>query len=685
MKKSNYKKNIRNKIVLLILIFTLIFFNLNIYATEINFLDIGKNKSKSKNINVELKNWKTKIEILKNGDLKISEIWDAEYNNNITTIFRNFGRGVNKDFIKNVSVYEYARNNKIPFNRTNFHYKQKYGNFHSEMGPEKSYEIAWGIDKKENKGKYEINYTLSGTALKNKDNSQIFHRFIGDNQLPTKNLEIEIFSKDYLFNEKNTIFFGRGGRDIVGKFEDGKIKIKSKKPLIIGENVEYRLILPKDALNVQKINNYIIEDNLNNEDVLKKEKELHKWALDAKIENLNKNKKILKYDMVKYICAISILMIIIDFLLLKTLKQRKAYKYRKSYIKDFKYYNEVPEDIDINIYDLKYFLDKRLKMKPTPSNILQGIVLKANFLKILEIKNIESLPKLKEKRIKYVLNLEKYNEATSKNMISDVERTLLNIFFSKADENNEVNQNEIIEELKKDISYYNKKEIEEDQKTEKKLIKEGYVEKKKILKKYISLKNLFKLRGKLLYLLIIVFFIFSFSNPNLKNNNIKGIPVIGIKNQFPIFIYSMFIILVLCIIFLIFMYYKYWHYGYTAKGMQLENEVLGFRRYIKDFSKISDHDENGLIIWEKILIYATIFGLAKKVLKHLKIVNSEVYNDLNNKYFLAGFYDNAFNTTQMAQLYGSTSNNGFGDSYGGFFDGGSFGGGGFGGGSGGGR
>lgn len=686
MKKGNFKINKKYKIYLLVLIFTIIFLNIKIYAGEFNLLDIGANKPHADDINVRLKNWKTKIEILKNGDLNISEIWDAEYNDDITTVFRNFGNGVNEDFLKNVSVYEYdENNNKIQFKQTDFQYKQRYGDFHAAIGPEKSYEIAWGIDRGKNNGKYEINYILSGTALKNEDNSQIFHRFIGDNQIPTENLEIEIFSKDYLFNEKSAVFFGRGGRDIVGKFENGKIKIKSKKPLIIGENIEYRLILPKSALNVQNINPIIREDNLKNEQVLKKEKELHNWALDAKVKNLNENKNILKYDMVKYISFILVLMIIIDFLLIKTIKQIKVYKYRKSYIKDFRYYNEVPEDIDINIYDLKYFLDKRPEIKPSPSNILQGIVLKANFLKILEIKKKESLSKFKKESIKYILNSEKYNEAEINNMISDGERALLNIFFSKADNNNEVDQDVIIKELGKNITDYNKKVLEEEQKTEKKLINEGYIEKKKTLKESVFKKIFSKGRGKILYLLIFILTIVSIKKQIFLNYNINGIDVIKIINEYPKLIYSVFISLVLIIVLLIFIYYEYWHYGYTAKGLQLESEVIGFRKYIKDFSKIYDHDEKGLIIWEKILIYATIFGLAKKVLKHLKIVNPEIYNDLDGRYAVASFYNNAFTTSQMSQIYGTTLGNEFGSGYGGFSGGGSFGGGGFGGGSGGGR
>lgn len=64
--------------------------------------------------------------------------------------------------------------------------------------------------------------------------------------------------------------------------------------------------------------------------------------------------------------------------------------------------------------------------------------------------------------------------------------------------------------------------------------------------------------------------------------------------------------------------------GYVEK-MQWE----ALEKYMKDYSLLKEKQVFDVILWEKFLVYATAFGISKKVIEQLKIVHPEafVYND----------------------------------------------------------
>lgn len=70
--------------------------------------------------------------------------------------------------------------------------------------------------------------------------------------------------------------------------------------------------------------------------------------------------------------------------------------------------------------------------------------------------------------------------------------------------------------------------------------------------------------------------------------------------------------------------------GYVEK-MQWE----ALEKYMKDYSLLKEKQVFDVILWEKFLVYATAFGISKKVIEQLKIVHPEafVYNDnYNSRY-----------------------------------------------------
>lgn len=58
--------------------------------------------------------------------------------------------------------------------------------------------------------------------------------------------------------------------------------------------------------------------------------------------------------------------------------------------------------------------------------------------------------------------------------------------------------------------------------------------------------------------------------------------------------------------------------GLTAEGKQKLGEVMGYRQYMQDFSLIGERELSEAPVWQEMLIYATLFGVAGTVIEQLK-------------------------------------------------------------------
>ena len=126
----------------------------------------------------------------------------------------------------------------------------------------------------------------------------------------------------------------------------------------------------------------------------------------------------------------------------------------------------------------------------------------------------------------------------------------------------------------------------------------------------------------------------------------------------------------------------------TEKGINEKEKLRGLKKYMEDFSMMKEKSVPELILWEKYLVYATVFGIADKVLKQLKVVYPEIldesYLSSNGYTYLYLMYSPRFNTSFINTLnnsvrnsYHSATNYSSGSGGGGgFSSGGGFGGGG---------
>ena len=113
---------------------------------------------------------------------------------------------------------------------------------------------------------------------------------------------------------------------------------------------------------------------------------------------------------------------------------------------------------------------------------------------------------------------------------------------------------------------------------------------------------------------------------------------------------------------------------FTQKGVDEIEKWKGLKKYMEDFSMLDKKELPEIVLWEKFLVYATVFGIAQKVLKQLKIVypNIEEMAEINNYTYLYFMMHTNFSTsfsnavsTSMSSSYSSATGGGGGFSGGG--------------------
>ena len=120
----------------------------------------------------------------------------------------------------------------------------------------------------------------------------------------------------------------------------------------------------------------------------------------------------------------------------------------------------------------------------------------------------------------------------------------------------------------------------------------------------------------------------------------------------------------------------------TAKGKEELAEVMGLKKYLEDFSLISEREISETIIWQDYMVYATLFGIADKVIKQFEKVYPDrvpEFENYNRNVIIAHSYCHSmYRSAERAMQEERTSGQGGFASIGG---GGGFSGGGTGGGS----
>lgn len=564
------------------------------------FLIIG-NKSNAASGDLELNNLNFDVQILENGDMKVTEIWDIDIEDT-NTLYKTFKTDINKYLdIKDVTVRETTDGINKDFTETSrisYHVEKDY--YYGLINNDGDFEIAWGVglDDGEDTRTYEISYTVEGAVGKYSDYNELYWQFVGEDfEIDAKKITGTITLPKEVENKEEIRVWGHtaGLNGEIYATDNNKIEFTIN-DFKAGTYVEVRTLFPLDVLSeeVQRTYDHPILDSVLEEEQV--------WAEEA---NRIRNQRMM-YIIIFYIAIVIISIIIIVNIIrkIKVIRTRKEKKPSQEII----YFREIPREDSSPAEAV--FLEKETKTDIQPNDtgkIFSATLLEFSLKKLIEIESKKD-DKGKDKIVIKLLDKEKILGLENKDEKA-IGKFLISAFEKQKDGELTVKELEIyiknssatkILNLQEDIRQGTRIKL-----LDKKLIdKEGqekYGKESGVQALYISL--------------FVICVCMSFALVEwLGNLVIPG-----------------------CVAFTIIMFLNIVMTGiaisklnvFTQEGIDEIAKWKGLKKYMEEFSLLDKREVPEIAIWEKFLVFATAFGIADKVLKQLKVVYPDIENTIN--------------------------------------------------------
>lgn len=543
------------------------------------------------NASLYLNNLDFYAEIDKNGDMHITETWDIDVADT-NTLYKTFNLDNNKyGDIVNVIVSEEGRGNFLRTNTWAYHLDKDY--YFGGINDDGNFEIAWGVglDDSSATKKYYITYTVIDAITKYNDCTELYWQFIGDKfKVDAKKITgtIKLPAKA---NSKEDI-------RVWGHVEtlNGEIYATSNNTVEFslnnyssGNYVEVRVAMPTQMLgDVTRTYN---KNMLNN--IIQEETE---WANEA-----NARRKI---NNIIIVIGIVIVAIIILALLKKTIKYIKILKSIKKMVptEEILYYREKPNNFTTP-GDALFLYNDGVLTSSGFGKLFSATLLNLNlkgYFKIL----IQENDKGKESTVIY-------KSEKSIETLQDEEQIIARFVKIAIGANEKITVKELQKFIKKHPEDVSKliKNVEKSIKNKNKLT-ENFDEKKSEEKS--------KYMGKALIYIFIGMFALGIAFP---------VTIVCVINAIILFMISNKIS------------------ELTQKGIDEKAKWKGLKNYMEEFSLLNEREIPELEIWEEYLVFATVFGIADKVIKQLKMIYPQI-EEMDN-----------FNTTSYVYMMSHTDFN----------------------------
>lgn len=596
----------------------------------------------AEDIEYDITDYYIKANILNNGDLEVNEliVLDGTFNGYEREVaFKNLALNSYDDInFEHDAIYNAngISNYKVQAKNVN---KVSFDTFNENFNDIKvdvkesldstTYRMYYRTDDK--KTAFLLSYTIDDAVVIHNDVAELYWTFIGQDYIDEiNNLNIRV----YLPNEDNSEYFRIWAHgDLTGeinKYDNYYIEATANR-IFPNSPVDIRTTFDKSLINEESTLDH------SNTDALDKIIEVEtKRANEA-----NRKRKINKvlYFITLIISGIIFLWQIISIILIYL-------KYDKEYKSDFTndYNREIIDDYNVEIVD--YIMNKNL----TPN------AMSASIMNMIYKKNIKSEKLENEKKEEYKFTL------LNKENLTDTEIILINFLFDKVGNGQEFTTKMLKDYAKSTKTYES--------------FNNSYTGWKKNVILDGKKLNIFETHGKVIAYSVLMILITGFINFLSM--------ILNIGTIFPfINIFLAIIVLIYCIVF----------YKRTVYGNEQYVRWRAFKKFLEDFGDFENKDLPEISLWEKYMVYATVFGISDKVAKVMNVKIKEMqdngtYVDTYTPYFyhcnLAHCINNAITTSisnaqaTAASVASSSysSGSGFG---GGFSSGGGFGGGGGGG------
>lgn len=578
------------------------------------------------------------VTINSNGDMNVTEKWDIVIRDT-NTLFKSFKLDKDKySSIEDVKVEEITDSKSKEFTKINEEmYHVTKDCYYGLKTSSDTFEIAWGVglDDGADTRTYEISYTVKDAIGKYEDYAELYWQFVGaDFEVDADKITGTIILPEKAENKEDIKVWGHteGLNGEIYVTDNNKITFRIDN-FRAGRYVEVRTLFPTNI--VHYANREYSENRYNN--VVKEET---KWANDANARRKWEESKdaimFTGYGLV--VLALSIFFIIKTIKYIKKLKELRKYKPTQ----ELEYFRDLPEENTTP--------GEALYIVKEPYNTFSNYFGKIFSATILDLKlegyidlRIEKNEKDKEK-----IFIEKIKEPNGKMQVDELEiYQFINKAINSKAKNAETKEIEV-KELEKYIKTHSSSIVSLIKKYEKQigiqLTAKGLMKEtnKKESKKYSSIAGGY-------FVSAIIFLIWAFP-----------VSIIFIINAILCRLITKKINVL------------------TQEGVDSKEKWKALCKYMEDFSLLNEKEVPAITVWEKYLVYATVFGIADKVLAQLKTIypNIDEMDTLNTSAYMYFMYHSNFTSSFTNSINSSISSS---------YSSGTGGGGGFSGGGGGGR
>ena len=501
----------------------------------------------------------------------------------------------------------------------------------------KSYKMYYAADDEQ--VAFFLQYTLTDVVVLHEDVAEIYWTFVGENFDDTiENLQIQV----HLPQEDSSNLFRiwtHGDLTATVNFVDRQSFLTSVLRVPRNTAIDVRSTFDKGLMDASLVTKQSGVSALDG--ILEVEE---KRANDANIlrETTARNLRIMQIVCVLFLVFVLAWWIYVYFRFDKEYKSTFRSKYNREFIDDY------------NVEVIDYLMNGNIT-----ENAMSASILNLIYKKNIQVEEMTDDKKSKKKKKEYVFTL------LNRDGVNDTEDVLLDFLFETVGKDNKFTTKDLQQyaSASKTFSHFQK----------------SYTNWKTCVKKDGERQNFYEQNGlpivSSIFILLIAVFILFLAN------------YLGVDS---------FLIIVVLTISIVFLIYSLLIKKRTKKGNEDYVRWLAFKRFLEDFGRFDIKELPEIKLWERYLVYATIFGLADQVEKAMNVKIAEFSPDMVGAYYptwvdfhiahmvsssvhhsIASNYTAISNSAIASSTHSSGSGFGGGGSLGGGFGGGGGGGRGF--------
>ena len=531
------------------------------------------------------------VNVLSNGDMGVVETWNV-YISETNTLFKDFNVDREKfSGISNVKVSRVEDSGIESFLKESFieQYHVDPGYYYGlYIDGGRKFEIAWhvGLDNSSATRTYKVYYTVKDAVKVYKDCTEIYWQFVGkENSMGGDNITGTIKLPSSVSDMEKLRVWAHGplNGDIQKVSRD---TVKFEVPSFSGGMIEVRIVTEENIYSIYNTINYNELDSILEEET--------KWANEA-----NRKRKVQRAGFA--IAGIAFLGVNIG---LTVVFLKKAIKYAKegkkieprtfNNIEKIQYFRDVPNEKIATPAVADYIRNYR----GTSSTLNTSKVFPATMLD-LSTKGYLEFRTLDKNDITIILNRNKEVE------LSQDEKVVYDLVAKCCDY---FKKDEI---TTKEFSKYARREYEDihaDSVLMEKYAKDKHREDGNIDMDRVEQYNEWNSKWSAYFITVFVIAMFT---------------------VMALFILPIAIALIICAIICLHNRNKI-KSALTEKGYREQQEWKALKNYLNDYSLLKEKAAPDIVLWEKYLVYATVFGISAKVIKQLKVDYPEFFNGTYN-------------------------------------------------------